>query len=60
LAFPIETALGAAEPLFVYSPLQGEWTIAVQSDGTWFDRATGKEIQRPTHWMPLPQPQPDS
>ena len=35
-------------------PLAGEWTIDVFSEGTWFDRATGAEVQRPTHWMPLP------
>ena len=58
LAFPIETAPPSQSPLFVYSPLRGEWTIAVQVDGRWFDRATGDEIIQPTHWMALPEPKP--
>ena len=56
VAFPIDTPPKAEEPVFVYSPLQGEWTIGVVSDGAWFDRATGEEVHRPTHWMPLPAP----
>jgi Protein of unknown function (DUF551) len=44
------------EPVFVYSPLRGEWTIGVLSEGVWFDRGKGEEVQRPTHWMPLPAP----
>ena len=58
LAFPIETAPRAPQPLFVYSPLRGEWTIAIRASGTWFDRLTGEEVSRPTHWMPLPEPLP--
>ena len=58
LAFAIETAPQSADPIFVYSPLKGEWTIAVRSEGAWFDRATGEQVQRPTHWMPLPVPGP--
>ena len=53
LAFPIETAPKA--PVFVYSPLKGEWVIAVRARGIWFDRVTGEELLRPTHWIPLPE-----
>jgi hypothetical protein len=56
VAFPIDTPPKLEEPVFVYSPLRGEWTIGVLSEGRWFDRATGEEVQRPTHWMPLPPP----
>ena len=38
---PIDTPPKAEEPVFVYSPLGGEWTIGVFSEGRWFDRATG-------------------
>jgi hypothetical protein len=55
LAFPIETAPHAADPIFVYSPHRGGWTIAERAGPTWVDRATGQEIERPTHWMPLPE-----
>ena len=55
VAFPIDTPPKAEEPVFVYSPLRGEWIIGVFADEAWFDRATGKEVQRPTHWMPLPR-----
>jgi hypothetical protein len=58
LAFAIETAPDSPDPIFVYSPLKGVWTIAVRAEGAWFDRATGEEVQRPTHWMPLPEPSP--
>jgi hypothetical protein len=58
LAFAIATAPKSPHPVFIYSPLKGEWTIAVRAKGTWFDRVTGEEIDRPTHWMPLPEPQP--
>jgi hypothetical protein len=54
VAFPIDAPPKAEEPVFVYSPLRGEWTIGVFSEGRWFDRAAGEEVQRPTHWMPLP------
>jgi hypothetical protein len=56
VAFPIDTGPNTEDPVFVYSPLRGEWTIGVRAEGTWFDRATGEEIQRPTHWMALPEP----
>ena len=56
VAFPIDTPPKPEEPVFVYSPLRGEWTIGVFSEGRWFDRATGEDMQRPTHWMPLPAP----
>jgi hypothetical protein len=56
VAHPIETAPRAPQPVFVYSPLRGEWTLAIRARGTWFDRITGEEIARPTHWMPLPIP----
>jgi Protein of unknown function (DUF551) len=56
LAFPIETAPSSINQILLYSPLRGDWTIAVRHEETWFDRATGEEIQRPTHWMPLPEP----
>jgi Protein of unknown function (DUF551) len=56
LAFSIETAPETPDPIFLYSPLRGEWVIAVRAEGRWFDRATGDEIDRPTHWMPLPEP----
>jgi hypothetical protein len=56
VAFPIDTPPKAEEPLFVYSPLRGDWTIGVFSEGRWFDRATREEVERPTHWMPLPEP----
>jgi hypothetical protein len=56
LAFPIATAPQTPDPLFIYSPSLGEWTIAIQDEGRWFDRATGEEVPRPTHWMPLPEP----
>jgi Protein of unknown function (DUF551) len=58
LAFPLETAPTGSQPVFVYSPLKGEWTIAVRARRTWFDRVTGEEVPRPTHWMPLPEPLP--
>ena len=60
VAFPIDTPPKAEEPVFVYSPLGGEWTIGVFSEGTWFDRVTGEEVVRPTHWMPLPAPLKDT
>ena len=60
IAFPIDTPPKAEEPVFVYSPLAGAWTIGVFSEGRWFDRATGEELQRPTHWMPLPAPLKDT
>jgi hypothetical protein len=55
LAFPIETAPNTAHPIFVYSPRRGDWTIAKRAGATWVDRATGQEIERPTHSMPLPE-----
>jgi hypothetical protein len=55
LAFPIETAPNTANPIFVYSPHRGEWTLAVRAEASWFDRATGEEIERPTHLMPFPE-----
>jgi hypothetical protein len=58
VAFPIETAPKTREAVFLYSPLKGEWTIAVRAQGAWFDRLTGAEIVRPTHWMPLPESRP--
>jgi hypothetical protein len=58
IAFPIDTAPSTGDAVFIYSPMRGEWTIALHDAGTWFDRATGEEIQRPTHWMPLPEPVP--
>jgi hypothetical protein len=57
LAFPIETAPSTEHPVFVYSPTAGEWRIAVRAEGRWFDRATGQELQQPTHWMALPREQ---
>ncbi len=55
LALPIETAPHSEhDAVFIYSPLRGKWTIAVHAEGTWFDRVSGEEVQRPTHWMPLP------
>lgn len=54
LAFPIETAPHGQAAVFVYAPALGEWTIAVRTEGTWFNRATGEELPEPTHWMPLP------
>jgi hypothetical protein len=54
VAFAIDTAPKSGTPVFVYSPLRGEWTIAVRRRGKWLDRATGDEVIRPTHWMPLP------
>ena len=33
VAFPIDTPPKAEEPVFVYSPLGGEWTIGVFSEG---------------------------
>jgi Protein of unknown function (DUF551) len=60
LAFPIDTPPKAEEPVFVYSPLRAEWTIGVFAEGRWFDRATGEEVQRATHWMPLPAPLKDT
>jgi hypothetical protein len=56
VAFPIDTPPKAEEPVFVYSPLRAERTIGVFSEGRWFDRATGEEVQRATHSMPLPMP----
>jgi hypothetical protein len=38
----------------VYSPVSGEWAIAVRHGAKWLDAATGQEVIRPTHWMPLP------
>lgn len=43
--------------MFIYSPIRGEWTIAVMAEGRWFDRATGDEVPQPTHWMALPKPE---
>ncbi len=57
IAFPIETAPHSTDPVFLYCPTRGEWTIAVRAEGTWLDRASGEEVQRPTHWMPLPEPE---
>jgi hypothetical protein len=54
LAFPIETAPNTAGPVLVYSPHRGEWTIAARDEASWLDRAAGEEIERPTHWMLLP------
>jgi hypothetical protein len=54
LAFPIASAPKSKTPVFVYSPLRGEWTIAVRQGIAWLDRASGEEVIRPTHWMPLP------
>jgi hypothetical protein len=54
IAFPIATAPKSKAPVFVYSPLRGEWTIAVRHGAQWLDRATGDEVVSPTHWMPLP------
>jgi hypothetical protein len=54
IAFPIESAPKSRMPVFVYSPLRGEWVIAVRHGARWFDRATDEEVLRPTHWMPLP------
>jgi len=56
VAFPIETPPSPEQPVFLYSPLKGEWTIGMLSEGRWFDRSTGDELERPTHWMPLPDP----
>ena len=56
IAFPIDTPPRSEEAVFVYSPIRGEWTIGLLDNGRWFDRATGGEIERPTHWMPLPVP----
>jgi hypothetical protein len=55
VALPIESAPNTADPVFVYSPCRGEWTIAERVKASWFDRATGEEIEHPTHWMPLPE-----
>ena len=33
VAFPIETAPKSPEPVFVYSPPKGEWTVAVRGRG---------------------------
>jgi hypothetical protein len=55
----METAPNTEDPVFIYSPVRGEWTIAVQAEGTWFDRATGGEVPQPTHWMPLPEVEAD-
>jgi hypothetical protein len=54
VAFPLDTPPQPEEPVFVYSPIHGEWAIGVLSEGRWFDRASGEELDRPTHWMPLP------
>ena len=58
VAFPIETAPKSPQAVFVYSPLKREWRIAVRAQRTWFDRLTGEEIDRPTHWMPLAEIRP--
>jgi hypothetical protein len=54
VAFPVSTPPPPEEPVFVYSPLRGEWIIGLFAGGRWFDRATGDEVERPTHWMRLP------
>jgi hypothetical protein len=54
VAFPIATAPKSKTPVFVYSPVSGEWAIAVRHGAKWLDAATGQEVIRPTHWMPLP------
>jgi hypothetical protein len=56
VAFPIETAPNSSDPVFLYSPGRGEWTIGVRFKEGWIERATGKPIDNPTHWMPLPDP----
>ena len=60
VAFPVERPPPAEKPVFLYSPLRGEWTIGLLSEGRWFDRATGDEVERPTHWMPLREPLEDA
>jgi hypothetical protein len=55
LAFPIESAPNTADPILVYAPRRGEWTIAERLEAAWVDRGTGQEIQRLTRWMPLPE-----
>jgi hypothetical protein len=57
LAFLIETAPNAEHPVLVYCPTEGDWRIAVLAEGRWFDRSTGQELERPTHWMPLQEKQ---
>jgi hypothetical protein len=56
IAFPVDTPPSPEQSLFVYSPLRGEWNIGLFSEGRWFNRVTGEEIERATHWMPLPEP----
>src|SRR5919107_773954 len=56
VAVPVDPPPRSEEPVFVYSPLRSEWVIGVLSEGRWFERATGDELERPTHWMPLPEP----
>ena len=53
VAFPIDSPPTPETPVFIYSPLRGEWIIGVFSEGRWFDRAKGDEVERATHWMPL-------
>jgi hypothetical protein len=55
VAYTVDSPPEPEEPVFVYSPIRGEWTIGVFADRRWFDRASGDEIERPTHWMPLPR-----
>jgi hypothetical protein len=55
VAFPIETAPESDDPVFLYSPVRGEWTIGARAEEGWVERATGEPIARPTHWMALPE-----
>ena len=54
VAFPIDPPPKSEEAVFVYSPIRGHWTIGLFANSKWYDRATGDEIERPTHWMPVP------
>ena len=40
VAFPVSTPPTPEEPVFVYSPLRGEWIIGLFAEGRWFDCAT--------------------
>ena len=59
---PIESAPtnGTGVLLFDYGSIHTGWRNDKFNEGRlagkWFDEATGEELMKPTHWMPLPAP----